>query len=329
MSGPKVTIAIPTLNRAEYLRLALASALAQTYDEVEVLVSDNASQDHTAEVLASFSENPRLRVIRQERTLSMVENWNVCVSAATGEYFLLLSDDDLLEPEAIAQLVRGYEAGPLPAEKIGMVYCRCREIDKNGNSSQLRDPSPTTEGAKDLILNFFQMRRATYACSILFRHSDIVDGYNAALPLATDAAQWMQAVVKHGDAVFLDCILASYRMHENTTATTPIATWQEEHRRLAEFAIELLFSAGLGDERRNGEIHHAVNRLNISLVPFLLNQCHAGRNLKLLKSYCVHWRSFASLFGLCRLIIGLMEHFTPRFMAFVIRTRRRLRKHYN
>src|SRR4051794_12551277 len=81
---PFVTIAIPTFNRADLLVDCLRSALAQTYSAFEVVVSDNASTDHTQEVLSRFTDR-RLRVIRQDRNIGLLPNWNACLAAAKGD----------------------------------------------------------------------------------------------------------------------------------------------------------------------------------------------------------------------------------------------------
>ncbi|MBS3937574.1 MAG: glycosyltransferase family 2 protein, partial [Peptococcaceae bacterium] len=104
---PLVTVAIPTRNRANYLREAIRSALSQTYTALEVIVSDNASADNTQEVVNGFSD-PRIRYFRHETGLEMVSNWNYCLEQATGEFFLLLSDDDALESDAITWFVEQF-----------------------------------------------------------------------------------------------------------------------------------------------------------------------------------------------------------------------------
>ena len=62
------------------------------------MVSDNANDDETCEVLAGFSEDPRLRVVRQQEPVSVVENWNAALRASLGRYVLVIGDDDLLLP---------------------------------------------------------------------------------------------------------------------------------------------------------------------------------------------------------------------------------------
>ena len=86
-SLPKVTIAIPTYNRAAYLEQAIGSALAQTYPHVEVIVSDNCSTDATAEFVSQIRDN-RLVSLQQQTNLGMIGNWNACMERATWRVVL-------------------------------------------------------------------------------------------------------------------------------------------------------------------------------------------------------------------------------------------------
>src|SRR4029434_4251541 len=76
---PLFTIGIPTFNRAQWLARSVHSALSQTFSSFEVLVSDNASEDETAEVLRQFSDQ-RLAIIRQPRNIGPIANWTACVA---------------------------------------------------------------------------------------------------------------------------------------------------------------------------------------------------------------------------------------------------------
>jgi len=96
-NDPFVTIAIPTYNRASLVRECVRSALAQSYQAFEVLVSDNASTDETQEVLKEFHDR-RLRVIKQESNIGLNPNWNACLEEARGEYIVFVSDDDIISP---------------------------------------------------------------------------------------------------------------------------------------------------------------------------------------------------------------------------------------
>ena len=111
MTAPRVTVAIPTRNRAGFLREAIESALAQSFADIEVLVCDNASADGTGEVVRSF-QDPRLRYVRNDQDLGMVGNWNRCIELARGELIANLADDDLMLPDRLARQLAIFDAHP-------------------------------------------------------------------------------------------------------------------------------------------------------------------------------------------------------------------------
>ena len=309
MQSEKVTIAIPTLNRAEYLKLAIASALAQTYTNIEVIISDNVSTDNTSEVLSDISDK-RLKILSQASRLSMVDNWNACLASATGYYFLLLSDDDLLESNAIAEMVGAFDKA-VDAERVGMVYCRGQFIDQAGRSIARGQAAPVAEPAESLIRAFFRSERDTWPCSILFRRSDMGCGYSSAFSLGMDAAMWMQAVVGRGEARFVNQDLVCYRVHENATAKTPIEVWQRENRAMAAFAIKALQRSGVTDAKLIGEIEQAVDGLNIRIIPALIRSASGGSRMRALREYGRYLPSFLNPAGLVVLFKGLLLLLLP------------------
>ena len=103
MQGLKVSIGIPTYNRSEYLIRAVESAIAQSYPNIEIIVSDNCSTDDTAKRVSDIHD-PRVKFLQQTQNLGMTGNFNACLHAATGDLFLMLSDDDLLYRDAVERL---------------------------------------------------------------------------------------------------------------------------------------------------------------------------------------------------------------------------------
>ena len=104
-SYPLITIGIPTRNRASLVKHCVASALAQSYRNIEVLVSDNASTDGTLATLKSIDDE-RLRVIRNPEDIGHVKNFAKCLQEARGDYLVLASDDNILEPSFLEKCVR-------------------------------------------------------------------------------------------------------------------------------------------------------------------------------------------------------------------------------
>ncbi len=98
MAEPLVSVLLPTRNGAELIGDCVRGVLGQQGDDLELIVSDNANDDGTAQILASFASDPRLKVVHQPRPLSVVDNWNAALAAASGRYVLVLGDDDLVLP---------------------------------------------------------------------------------------------------------------------------------------------------------------------------------------------------------------------------------------
>src|SRR5437762_14022733 len=103
-ADPLVTIAIPTFNRCAWLKDCVLSALAQTYRNFEIVVSDNASTDATQDVLREF-QDPRLRVVKQPTNIGLIPNWNACLAAASGDFILFVADDDRISPRMLERCV--------------------------------------------------------------------------------------------------------------------------------------------------------------------------------------------------------------------------------
>ena len=89
---PKFSIVIPTRNRGHIIGNAIQSALWQQHDDLEVIVSNNCSEDDTAEVVARYSD-PKVRYFRTPSVLGMPDSWEFAISQARGEWVLVLEDD--------------------------------------------------------------------------------------------------------------------------------------------------------------------------------------------------------------------------------------------
>ena len=99
----KFSILIPTRNRPELLRLAVESVRLQDYADWELIVSDNASGADIAHQMQVFGDS-RIRTRRHDRLIPVTDNWNAALEMATGDYFVMLGDDDALIPGCLGRL---------------------------------------------------------------------------------------------------------------------------------------------------------------------------------------------------------------------------------
>lgn len=111
-AAPLVSIVIPVYNqRLDFFREALASALAQTYASVEVVVSDNHSTNEVPVYLATL-QDARLRVVKPEQFLPMVGHFQFAADQARGEWILYLCSDDYLYPDCAETLMAHLSTAP-------------------------------------------------------------------------------------------------------------------------------------------------------------------------------------------------------------------------
>jgi abequosyltransferase len=114
-TSPRLSIGIPTYNRAPFLRECLESVLdsaAEHLDQVEILVSDNASTDDTRALVTRFQERyPQIRYYRHAANIGGENNFYAAAQLVHGEYLWLLGDDDKLWPHAVPTVLHHLEQG--------------------------------------------------------------------------------------------------------------------------------------------------------------------------------------------------------------------------
>jgi glycosyltransferase involved in cell wall biosynthesis len=326
---PLVSIAIPTLNRCGYLRLALDSALKQTYPEVEIIVSDNASTDETANFLGQLKDR-RVVTLRQPVTVPVFEHWDKCLNAARGEYFLVLSDDDLLHPDAIQKMVDLFQAAPLHGVTLAFAGCRTTVIDGAGAIKYRGAPVPINCSAEDTILAFFRSTIELVPCAMLFRRSSILDGYSRfarQFYLGADAALWIGLVAAEGHAGFVNEELAMYRVHTNTTIKTPLSNWYFENRELAEYSIARLKEHGRGDNKLYRKIRTAARQLNTRITASFIAAQWKRSKVDSLRTAKQHGGQLANAYGIVTTIkFAIVALLPDALRPALIALRRRLRE---
>mgnify|MGYP000717932363 CR=1 FL=1 len=130
MHTPRISIGMPVFNsRPEYFRAALASLLAQSFTDFELLISDNGSDPkHAAMYLAAARTDPRIRYVRHPFNQGPTFNFTYCVSASRGEYFCWAADDDLRHPDFLQDCVTLLDLQPQSV----LAGARMVEIDPAG-----------------------------------------------------------------------------------------------------------------------------------------------------------------------------------------------------
>ena len=94
----KFSVLLPTRNGGKYLKSCIESVLSQDYKDMELIVFDNANTDNTAEVVNSYSNDKRLKYYRTDSVVDVTDNWNNALKKSSGDYVLMMGDDDFILP---------------------------------------------------------------------------------------------------------------------------------------------------------------------------------------------------------------------------------------
>jgi hypothetical protein len=209
----RVDVIVPCYNYGRFLRECVRSVLAQESVGVRVLVIDDASQDDSAEVAAGLAhEDSRVEFRQHERNRGHIETYNEGIEWASGEYFLVLSADDVLTPGALGRASRVLDAHP----NVGLTHGRAIKTSTPG--------SPVPGGPEDgyrvcpggewletacrTSSNMVETPTAVVRTAVQKK----IGGYRKDLPHTGDMAMWLRFAA-NSDVARLDAYQAYYRLH--------------------------------------------------------------------------------------------------------------------
>ena len=206
---PKVSVIIITYNRAELLRSAITSVLNQTFQDFELIVVDDASQDNTAAVVQAFNDE-RIRYIRHETNKKEAGARNTGVQNAGGEYIAFLDDDDEWLPE---KLQRQVDLLDKCAAIVGCVYTGYPKIDKvTGKIVDQIVPSKRGNIFEDMFIQNWVGTPST----VLIRKTcfEKVGLFDESIAFSLDYDMWIR-ISKEYQFEYIRDPLVNYYVHEN------------------------------------------------------------------------------------------------------------------
>jgi glycosyltransferase involved in cell wall biosynthesis len=173
---------MPVYNGERYLRGALDGILAQSYADFEVVITDNASTDGTAEIGRAYAaRDPRIRYHRGEANVGAARNFNRAFELARGVYFKWAAHDDLVEPGYLEACVTALEADP------GAVLCQAgvKHIDATGAFTGNEERTLRRVSDPDPVVRFRELVLVHHGCFAIFgifrsetlRQTPLIGGY--------------------------------------------------------------------------------------------------------------------------------------------------------
>lgn len=187
---PTVSIGLPAY-KAAFFKTAIESLLAQTYPHFELIIVNDASPEDLGAIVKEYND-PRIRYHVNEENLGkicIVKTWNRCLSFATGDYFVLASDDDIYHPQFLEKLIARAQEYP----QTHVFHCRISVVDENENLLSVALPCLHHESQLEFIFNRTVLRRQQVAPDFMCRTSRLKElGGFVELPLGwySDDLTW-------------------------------------------------------------------------------------------------------------------------------------------
>ncbi len=201
---------IPSYNGADYLRVALASVLAQDRGpapkQIEVL--DDASSEDLRSVVEEIGGG-RVEFFRQPKNLGLVGNMNSCIERARGEWVHILHSDDYVEPGFYDEAAALAAQSPAPE----VIAIRTRFVDEQGAGSDSSPDFSGPDGRTALRRGFLDGSPVQFAGMVVRRSLyEKAGGFTAAVSHTTDVEMWSRLLCNH-PAAFSPRSLGCYRLH--------------------------------------------------------------------------------------------------------------------
>ncbi len=128
---PRVSVGIPVFNGEPFITETLDSVVGQTFEDLEIIISDNASTDGTESICQEYAQKDgRIRYVRNRENIGLAKNFQRVVQLARGEYFKLANADDLCGPDLVSQCVQVLDRDPT----IVLCYGKTTLIDGQGRT---------------------------------------------------------------------------------------------------------------------------------------------------------------------------------------------------
>lgn len=228
LRAPLVSIMIPTYNRPHYFRETLASALTQTYPNIEVIVCDNSTDDRTEEMMRDYQDDVRVRYIRNREAKTKAENFMPFEHLAQGEFLQWCMDDDLLLPDKTTRMLDAFLTNPTAT----LVTSIRGGLDGDGAYLGQWESAPPIPGrygcfSGEAVGHATLMSHDNFLgepSAVLFRRKDLVHHYwraeSRGYLTISDCAMWLELLEK-GNAVVFSQPLSLFRVHSGQEGQSP------------------------------------------------------------------------------------------------------------
>ncbi len=206
---PRVSVVMPAYNAGEVIQASIDSVLAQTLRDFELLVVDDASTDHTAQVVSRV-QDPRVVLIRLPHNLGAIGARNAGIEAARGAYIALLDADDLAQPERLQVQMDLLESS-------GADLCASNYVRWNPVTGKVR---PGHQRVRDIDLRALLTVYCPIGNSTVMGRAEVFkrNPYDPAYKHAEDYELWTRMAAQGCRFIASPRLLVTYRLHEGQSS---------------------------------------------------------------------------------------------------------------
>jgi glycosyltransferase involved in cell wall biosynthesis len=227
MSEPLVSVFLPTYNQEEYIGEAIESALKQDYENIEIVIGDDHSQDGTWEIVTKYTNNysEKITAFRNEKNLGVTENFNKLLQKCEGKYIAFHAGDDIFSESKINTQVDLMEDD----NSVVLCYHNTECFDKENDHSKFywnsrsKASRPVVGKCENVAKEVVRTgNRFIAATSVMARRDSIPnEGFNEKIPVASDWLMWFEICARNsGKVKYINECLGKYRMHENNVSNS-------------------------------------------------------------------------------------------------------------
>jgi glycosyltransferase involved in cell wall biosynthesis len=218
---PRVSVVLPSYNHEQFVARALDSILAQTYQDFEIIITDDGSTDRSIDVLRTYEQDSRIKLFRNRFNYE-THSLNNCVQQARGDYIAVAHSDDEFAPSKLERQVDFLDKHP----EVAAVFTAARIVDQLGQElPNYRLFDNTNRSRHEWLRHFFLKGNCLCHPSLLIRRSvhDSVGLYNPLLGALDDLDMWVRVCLHH-DIHVLPESLVNFRILDwsgNTSGDKP------------------------------------------------------------------------------------------------------------
>ena len=222
-----VSVIVPSYNHAQYLEERIESILQQTYTEFELILLDDLSPDHSAEILNKYKNHPKVShcIINEKNSGSTFHQWNKGMSLAKGELIWIAESDDVADATFLEKLVTHFIQNPNLVLAYSQSYRMNAQGEVTGSWKDFTDDVDPILFANDFemsgleYINRFLNRQNTVpnASGVLFKKQTFLDvgGANPSLRFIGDWEIWAK-IISQGDLFYTAECLNYFRYHDTS-----------------------------------------------------------------------------------------------------------------